>query len=220
MGYLNLLDLAHSFWQKHLTASDNAIDATCGNGHDTLFLAQLLTSGSLFAFDIQAKALVNTKKFLKEHGIESPENTNSIKKTESYCSKNQNLYLLQQSHTTFKKALFQCPIKLIVYNLGYLPGSDKKLTTLTQNTLISLEKALDLIIPGGALSIICYPGHEEGKKETEAIESWTENLKKQTTDQTFYTIKVSRFKGSESADAPSFFWVQKTNDSIHNTIKI
>ena len=199
MSYVNLLDLAHSFWQKHLTASDNAIDATCGNGHDTLFLAQFLTSGSLFAFDIQEKALANTKKLLQEHGI-----------------KNQKFCFFQQSHTIFKKSLFNCPIKLIVYNLGYLPGSDKKLTTLTQNTLISLEKALDLIIPGGALSIIAYPGHEEGKKETEAIEIWIENLKKQVS----YKVTASRFKGSKSADAPSFFWVQKTNSSIHNIIEI
>ena len=212
MNYVNLLDLAHSFWQKHLTASDNAIDATCGNGHDTLFLTQLLTSGSLFAFDIQEQALINTKKLLKEHGIENTKSSKNTKIIKSRCSKKQKLCFFQQSHTTFKKTLFNCPIKLIVYNLGYLPGSDKKLTTLTQNTLISLEKALDLIIPGGALSIICYPGHTEGKKETAAVEIWVENLKKQTS----YKVKVSRFKGSKSADAPSFFWVQKTNSSIHH----
>ncbi len=213
MSYVNLLDLAHSFWQKHLIASDNVIDATCGNGHDTLFLAQLLTSGSLFAFDIQEKALTNTKKLLKEHGIENLEKSKNTESIQSCCSKNQKLYLFKKSHTTFKKSLFQCPIKLIVYNLGYLPGSDKKLTTLTQNTLISLEKALNLIIPGGALSIICYPGHEEGKKETEAIEIWLENLKKQPAHYTSHKTKVSRFKGSKSIDAPSFFWVQKANNA-------
>ena len=55
--------------------------------------------------------------------------------------------------------------KLIVYNLGYLPGSDKLLTTKTSSTLLSVEKALSLIAPNGAISITCYPGHEEGKKE-------------------------------------------------------
>lgn len=197
MTYLNLLDLAHSFWQKQLGPSDNAIDATCGNGHDTLFLAKLLTSGSLFAFDIQEKALTSTKQLLKEHGIES---------VESNSSKNQTVCLFKKSHTSFEKALFNGPIKLIVYNLGYLPGSDKSLTTLTQNTLTSLEKALALLSLDGALSIVCYPGHAEGKKETAAIEIWVESLK----EQPVYT--VSLFKGSKRADAPSFFWIKKKNE--------
>ena len=71
--------------------------------------------------------------------------------------------------STFPKLAQQHPIRLVVYNLGYLPKGNKKLTTLTDSTLQSLENALALIQPGGVVSITCYPGHEEGAKEEAAL---------------------------------------------------
>src|SRR6185436_10014836 len=80
-----------------------------------------------------------------------------------------NITFLHQCHTQLPQ---DEKVKLIVYNLGYLPGGNKSLTTLTSTTLTSLNTAYALLAPGGALSITCYPGHPEGAREEAAIHSW------------------------------------------------
>src|SRR5438046_2446562 len=104
------LDLAHQIWAKAAQPGDWAIDATCGKGHDTLFLAP--HSEGVIGLDIQEKALENTRNLV---------------------TGNEKVHLFCQSHETLPD--LAKPIKLIVYNLGYLPGSDKALTTQVQSTL-------------------------------------------------------------------------------------
>lgn len=157
------IQLAHGFWEKILSHGDHVIDATMGNGKDTLTLAQILQSkggGKICGLDIQAKALENTKALLQSH---VPDFIPQIT-------------LFKNSHEEFPKEIPYSSIKLIVYNLGYLPGADKSLTTKTETTLISIEKALKLLCHGGALSITCYPGHEEGMKEYEAIHAFLQGI--------------------------------------------
>lgn len=48
---------------------DTIIDATAGNGNDTLLLARL--ASFVFGFDIQKEALDNTKSLLEESGIDN-----------------------------------------------------------------------------------------------------------------------------------------------------
>jgi len=153
------LDLAHHYWKRVIGEGDWIIDATCGNGHDSLILAILLQNGGLIGLDIQQKALESTRLRLNSSGINAP------------------IYLFQQSHVSFPALAYEHPIRLIVYNLGYLPGGDKSLTTQTDTTLTSINAALQLLEPGGLLSITCYPGHEEGGKEQEALISQLSQLK-------------------------------------------
>ncbi|MCX6990722.1 MAG: class I SAM-dependent methyltransferase [Chlamydiae bacterium] len=156
------IQLAHMLWEKLLGKDDMVIDATMGNGKDTLKLAQILSncgSGRVIALDIQPKALENTLSLLREN---IPEFL-------------QNIELLLTSHENFPSQILPGSVKLIVYNLGYLPGADKELTTQTGTTLLSIENALKLIAPGGALSITCYPGHAEGQKEHEAIKAFVKD---------------------------------------------
>lgn len=149
------LDLAHHYWEMILQKGGSVIDATCGNGHDTLKLTQLLPDQEiLIGIDIQKAAISQTQEKLKTSLSEQ-----QLSRVHLFC----------QSHSTFPALCLEHTIKLIVYNLGYLPGSNKKLTTLTHSTLESLGAALELIAPGGAISITCYPGHDEGAKEEEAI---------------------------------------------------
>jgi SAM-dependent methyltransferase len=144
------LDQAHLYWKNLLKPSDRVIDATCGNGKDSLRLAELVPEGHVYALDIQEIALRKAKELIPYSNIS---------------------YLLQ-SHTILPTGDF----KLIVYNLGYLPGGNKDLTTLSSSTLESLEKAAQLITIGGALSITCYPGHPEGSREEEAVQRWVQRL--------------------------------------------
>lgn len=144
------LDQAYLYWKNLLKPSDRVIDATCGNGKDSLRLAELVPEGHVYALDIQEIALQKAKKLIPYS----------------------NMSYLHQSHTQLPAGAF----KLIVYNLGYLPGGNKDLTTLTSTTLESLEKAAQLIVIGGGLSITCYPGHPEGALEEEAVQGWVRGL--------------------------------------------
>lgn len=147
------IDLAHLYWAKILQKGDWAIDATCGNGNDTLKIA-LFEKGPVIALDIQEEAIANTRTLLQAH----------LPSDALPC-----VHLFQQSHAEFPQLAYEHPIRLIVYNLGYLPKGNKQLTTLTESTLESLDKALELVMPGGAISITCYPGHEEGEREEQAL---------------------------------------------------
>lgn len=163
------LDLAHSYWKKSLKCGDIAIDATCGNGYDTLELAHLLFNldtfpisvSKLIAIDRQKKAVDATRARLKSAVSEDIMH---------------HICLLEQCHSSFPSDITNGSVALIVYNLGYLPGSNKALTTMQSTTLQSLKNALPLIKPGGCISITCYPGHEEGKKEEHLIKEFTSNL--------------------------------------------
>jgi hypothetical protein len=64
----------------------------------------------------------------------------------------------------------------IMFNLGYLPGSDKSVITLTETTLRALSVALDLLAPRGLLTLAVYPGHEGGAQEQQAITQWAAGL--------------------------------------------
>lgn len=153
------LDLAHHYWSLLLQPGDIAVDATCGNGLDCLYIAQRIlveSTGHLTAFDIQETALEKTRLLLTGHLEESLM---------------ERIDLCQGCHSEFPATLLPESVALIVYNLGYLPGGgDKSLTTMTGTTLFSIQRALPLIKRGGAISITCYPGHAEGQnEETEII---------------------------------------------------
>jgi hypothetical protein len=150
------LDLAHHYWQRLLYNGGWAIDATLGNGKDTLKLAQLLAGkpGGIIGIDIQPQAVQRTLEHLQDHL--SPEELGRI-------------HLFCQSHETFPALAEQHLIQLIVYNLGYLPKGNKQVTTMATSTLESVNKGFNMIAPGGALCITCYPGHEEGSREEQEL---------------------------------------------------
>lgn len=159
------LDLAHTYWQKIVAPSDCVIDATCGNGHDTLALAKLLAvcgtdGGCLIAMDLQESAIAATRVLLNLH---LPHLADRIQ-------------FYQQCHSSFPAWIQPASVKLIVYNLGYLPGSDKSLTTVSQTTEQSLLAALPLISAGGVISVTCYPGHPAGQLETERVRNFVATL--------------------------------------------
>ena len=148
--FLNHLHLAHHFWNKHLKPRDWAIDATCGNGHDALFLSSKVEK--LFCIDIQSAAIENTRK------------------------KVPTALFFQTCHSQLPREALSPNLKLIVYNLGYLPGSDKSLTTSHLTTKQSLELALSILPVGGAISITFYPGHHEGFREFETLRPFLKRL--------------------------------------------
>jgi Putative rRNA methylase len=182
------LTLAHDYWKQYLKPGARAIDGTCGNGKDSLFIAKIILTeqgGELCCFDIQKKAIETTKSLLKENL--------SQKQFER-------VVFYEQSHERFPKELFGTD--LIVYNFGYLPGSDKTITTMTSSSLSSIENGLSLLSEGGMMSLTCYPGHEEGEKEEKATFAFCETLENER-------WKISYHKQLNKKSAPSLIIIQK-----------
>ncbi len=156
----HLTQQAHSLIQEHFKSLDmtprHAIDATCGNGFDTLFLAELVNE-NVYAFDIQDIAIKNTQEILQGKNLD-----HKVK-------------LIKSGHENLTNYIKK-PIDIIMFNLGYLPQADKTITTITNTSITAIEYALSLLSNHGLLSILCYPGHLEGKKETMATNALVENL--------------------------------------------
>jgi SAM-dependent methyltransferase len=181
------ITLAHDYWKRLVLPGDIVLDATCGNGYDTLFLVDLLETGKVYSFDIQPEAIQSTQDKL------SPEQQKKV-------------VMILGSHVTFPVELTPASVKLIVYNLGYLPGGDKSKTTLTESTLESLTTGLDLIRPDGAISITCYPGHPEGKKEYQAILAFVSRLAPRD-------WCVCQHSWVNRTDGPVLLWLSKIKGS-------
>jgi predicted methyltransferase len=146
------IDSAKALWKEILKEDSLVVDATCGNGHDTLYLASLVPKGHVYSYDIQSQPILS----MTEKKGTLP------------------ITLFNKSHVDFSD--LPQNITLFVYNLGYLPGGDKTITTKTHTSLESVQKALHLLSPKGLISVTCYPGHEEGKKESEALVQWSQTL--------------------------------------------
>jgi len=150
--------LLHTFLRDVVSLGDVVIDATAGNGYDTVFLARCVgETGRVYAFDVQQAA------------IESA----SAKVTAEGCAPQ--VTFVHDSHRHLAKHV-QESIVAIVFNLGYLPGDDHGTTTETGETLHALEAAVALLKPGGVLAVVCYPGHDEGGREAVAVEEWMSAL--------------------------------------------
>ena len=148
---IDLLDLQKHFILSHLKEGDIAVDFTMGNGHDTEFLSKTVGEyGHVFAFDIQEAALASTSDNLRK----------------ANCPDNYTLIL--DSHHNVKKYV-DVPIKAGMFNLGYLPGSDKKVTTMRSTTLPAIEAAIDLMDKDAIILVAVYPGHKEGEEEGKLI---------------------------------------------------
>jgi hypothetical protein len=163
MGFLSILSFAHALVRERVRPEDIVIDATMGNGHDTLFLAGLVGgSGLVYGFDVQDAALTATRARLASAGVPVPR-----------CE------LLLRDHAEMAAALpddASGRIGAVMFNLGYLPGGDHSVITAPASTLRALESALTLLRVGGVLTAVLYPGHEGGAEESNAVEAWAAAL--------------------------------------------
>ncbi len=150
--------LCHLLLQSMLHDGDQVVDATCGNGHDTLLLARLVGSvGRVWGFDIQADAIAETGRRVAEAGLA------------------ERVTLLHGSHELLTE-LVPAPLNLVLFNLGYLPGGDRSVITRTESTRAALSQAVALLAAGGSVLVTIYPGHPGGDDERQAVEGWAASL--------------------------------------------
>lgn len=161
-GQANLTRIAQRAMQAVLGPGKRAIDATTGNGHDTLFLARSITpGGKVIGLDIQPQAIAATTARL------------------SAADLIQSVELHRVGHQHLAEVIppdWAGTVSAAMFNLGYLPGSDKRTITDPATTLPALTSVLPLLSPHGLLSIVVYPGHRGGDVEAASVEAWAMHL--------------------------------------------
>jgi len=178
-----LVTEAHKTLQPYLSAHSITIDATTGNGHDTLFLAR--HSQKVYAFDIQKAAIDATRLRLQKSDY-----THKVK-------------LIHAGHESMLEHISENKkIDAIIFNLGYLPHSDQSIVTQKNSTLCALNHALSLLSPKGIISILAYPGHPGGTAEMHSVIHWYQQL-----DDSDFTITLIHSM-QETMASPRLFIIQ------------
>lgn len=158
----SILQSAHHWAAKVLTPGGTAIDATTGNGHDTLFLArQAGSNGRVFGFDVQEQAIIQTHhRLLAEN-------------------EHHQVTLFQKSHHQMQEVLpkdLLGNVQVVMFNLGYLPHGDKTIVTKPDTTIKAMDTSLKYLAPGGLLIAALYTGHPGGQKEADQVIEWASGL--------------------------------------------
>jgi hypothetical protein len=189
MKRISLVNTAHDLIRDILSPGDITVDATVGNGHDTLFLAeQVGPSGHVYGFDIQQAAIDSTLEKFRQTPLSD------------------RLILIHASHAEMSDKIpahHHGKIRAIMFNLGYLPGGDKSIITLTDSTLSALTTAGRILAVNGIITLLAYPGHQGGDSETDQVKNWCAQLNKQQ-------FAVDTMYSAEHKDsAPRLFVIRK-----------
>lgn len=178
-------ELAMSVTLAYVAKGDTVVDATCGSGQDTVVLARAVgETGSVYAFDIQKKALLLTEARLRSHG-------------------HNNVHLLMKSFASMGDHIAEGSAAAVVFNLGYLPGGDHSITTTADETLKGLECALRAIRPGGIVTVVLYDGHEAGSVEKQSVLNWAESLDSRKYHAAFVSLI------NQANNPPEILWITK-----------
>ena len=161
------------------------IDATMGNGYDTQWLAELVgESGHVYGFDIQLEAVNRTRDRLAAAGLEN------------------RATLFHAGHEHIAELVGES-VDAAVFNLGWLPGTDKALRTRAETTLTAVNAALDRLKEGALMTICVYPGHPEGRDELDRLIAWGRALPGEKYD------VMARAYLNQSGDPPVLIAVKK-----------
>ncbi|MFI3209524.1 MAG: class I SAM-dependent methyltransferase [Peptostreptococcaceae bacterium] len=172
------------FLKSFVNEGDIVIDATVGNGHDTVFLNSLIKkSGKIYAFDIQEDAINSTRKLLIENNIN-------------------NVELINNGHENIDKYVFD-KISCAVFNLGYLPTGDKTIVTKSETTIAAIKSCLELLNNNGIISISIYSGHEGGEIEKSLVYEFVKSL-----DQKKFNVLSNTFLNQKNTP-PELILIEK-----------
>lgn len=171
-----VLDYAKKIISEKITLEDTCLDLTCGRGNDTLFLCQRCKK--VYAFDIQDDAIKSTREKTKDYD---------------------NVILIKDSHKNLLTYVKES-IKAAIYNLGYLPKGDKSITTHYQEVIESIKSVFSILQKNGVIIVVCYPGHEEGQKESIEIDKWLRKLNQKEYD-------VLRYEFINQINNPPYLYI-------------
>ena len=193
--YINkITEVNKIFLDKIVQKGDVVIDATMGNGYDTIYLGNLVgENGKVYAFDVQEEAIKSTKKKV--------ERDNMTDRVELILDGHQNL-------DKYVKEEVSC----VVFNLGYLPRAKHVVITKPDTTLEAIKKSLKLLKPNGIISIAAYIGHEGGLEEKNYICEYLDNL-----NQNEFNVLHMQFT-NQINNPPQLILIEKKGDIINSEI--
>lgn len=176
--------------KSYIHAGDTVLDLTAGLGRDTLFLAENVgEEGHVHAFDVQEIALEETRKLLREKGLEQRVHLHAL----------DHARLLEKVNT---------PVQLAMFNLGYLPGHNHEITTQAYSTIAALNAVLKLLSTGGVIALTVYRGHVGGSQEALAVEEFLRALPRRT-----YSVLRGEYT-NQGENTPYWILVQKNKGDI------
>lgn len=156
-----ILPFAKELITSHIHSDSTVIDATCGNGHDTLFLAQSVPNGHVYGCDIQQTAIDATR--LKTKAFD-------------------HVTLVHTGHENIINHIHSDHLERLdaaIFNLGYLPKGDKHIVTQPDTTITAIERIFEHLRPEGIIVLVVYPGHPEGQVESEQVYRYLQNFDQQ-----------------------------------------
>ena len=166
----NALGLSHKFISENVKEGSFCIDGTAGRGRDTLFLSKLVgENGSVLSFDIQEEAIKSTKELLKK------ENRN-------------NVTVIHSCHSKIDQYAEKNTADAVMFNFGWLPGGDHNIFSLGETSVKAIEKGLEILKPGGVMSLCIYCGKETGFDEKKTLLDFAYSL-----DQKKYSVLLNDF---------------------------
>ena len=180
----NTTALALTLCLQYADETGAAVDATCGNGNDTLWLSEHFAR--VYGFDIQQEAISATAAKLKAAG-------------------RTNVELICDSHEHMERYVRETPT-VIIFNLGYLPGGNRQISTSSGTTLQALSAALDLLAVDGLLCVTMYQGHREGYLERLKVLEWAGRLDKSV----YHCVHTDMI--NQPGKPPEVLWITKTKD--------
>ena len=150
-------EAAHTLLRERVKPGHHVVAATLGNGHDTIFLADLVGPlGHVDSFDIQVAAIESTQRKLQDRSTEQ-------------------VSLHHAGHETML-SLIVAPVQAVMFNLGYLPGADKGVITQAKTTIEALQASVELLSPDGIITIVAYIGHPGGQDEANEVTKFCRSL--------------------------------------------
>ena len=174
--FRSAVDISQEIVAAHLYDGAVAVDATAGNGHDTLFLAERVgPSGRVFAFDVQEAAVDRTRARLSESGLSE----NGLPESGLSESGLANAEVIHDGHERMVDRLgadLIGRVDAVMFNLGYLPRADHDVITRPGTTIPALDQSIELLRNGGVLTVVVYSGHPGGEAEAAAVTAWAKAL--------------------------------------------
>ena len=166
---LSALSIAHDVVQRRVQAGARCVDATAGRGQDTVFLCKLAgENGLVWAFDIQSEAIDSTTALLATQGLSAT--------------------VIQACHSRMAHYLPADGVDCVLFNFGWLPGSSHTVMTQPDTSIVAVRSAMELLRPGGMISLCIYYGRESGFAERDALLGFLPSI-----DHTRYTALITQF---------------------------
>jgi predicted methyltransferase len=161
-----VLPFAKNLLKKAIKPGDIVVDATVGNGHDTVFLAELVgENGKVYGFDVQKGAILASKERLAQQGL------------------SERVAIFHEGHEHLSRRIpseHHGKVSAAIFNLGYLPGSDKTIVTRPETTIAATRKLLEIMAPEGIIILVIYHGHNGGATERDSLLAFCQKIDQKT----------------------------------------